>query len=397
MILVSIVVGVIAAVLLLSTVADLWSLARIVVRRERAVAPPPCDLPRFLFLVPAHNEELLIGSCVRSLRALAYPPERFRVVVVADNCADDTARLAVEAGAQCLVRRDTHRRGKPHAIAWALKRLPLREYDAVAIVDADTAVDQGFAEGLAAKAPLRDRAAQGYNGVLNPDDNAITRMAAVFADAKCRFAYGLKQRAGLNIPLRLGGCIGTSVLIEHGWNAFTTGEDWELYALLTARGVRVVGADGARIYAQEARSFRQSSPQRTRWTAGKLTVLGKLAPVILCSRQIDALQKLDVIAELSAPGPAVHLAGAVVVGTITLALHPPGTSFLVVALAVGVLRHVTYTIAALTAQPRPLKAVLAFASLPIYAAWRMTIELLALRMIGDKPWVRTERHRHVSS
>ena len=131
MILVSIVVGVIAAVLLLPTVADLWSLARIAVRRERKGTLPQGDPPRFLFLVPAHNEELLIGACVSSLQALAYPPERFRIVVVADNCEDDTARLAVEAGAQCLVRHDAHRRGKPHAIAWALERLPLEQYEAV--------------------------------------------------------------------------------------------------------------------------------------------------------------------------------------------------------------------------------------------------------------------------
>ena len=397
MILLSIAVGIIAAVLLLSTVADLWSLVRLALRGPSAARQPAPELPRFLFLVPAHDEELLIASCVRSLRELAYPPELFRVVVVADNCQDNTASLAVEAGAHCLVRHDTDRRGKPHAIAWALERLPLDEYDAVAIVDADTVVDRGFAAGLAAAGPLKDRAAQGYNGVLNPDDNAITRMAAVFADAKCRFAYGLKRCAGLNIPLRLGGCIGTSVLATHGWSAFTIGEDWELYAFLTAQGVRIVAADGARAYAQEARSLRQSSAQRKRWTAGKLTVLGRLAPVILCSRRIDALQKLDVIAELSAPGPAVHLAGAVAVATATVALHPPGASLLVVALAIGVLRHVAYTVAALAVQRRPLKVALAFAGLPIYAAWRMTIELLALRMIGDKPWVRTERHRHVSS
>jgi hypothetical protein len=217
-------------------------------------------------------------------------------------------------------------------------------------------------------------------------------MAAVFADAKCRFAYGLKQRAGLNLPLRLGGCIGTSVLATHGWSAFTIGEDWELYAFLTAQGVRIVAADGARAYAQEARSLRQSSPQRQRWTAGKLTVLGRLTPTLLRSNKVGALQKLDVIAELSAPGPAVHVALAALVAAATLVLHPPGTALLVGALAIGALRLVAYTLAALAVQPRPMKAALAFAFLPIYALWRVMVELAALRMIGDKPWIRTERH-----
>lgn len=397
MIALSVVVGLIALILLLPTAADLWSLERSVLRREPSATPAARERPRLLFLVPAHNEELLIESCVRSLLDLAYPPTHFHVVVVADNCVDHTARCAVAAGAECLERNDPHRRGKPHAIAWALERLPLKAYDAVAVVDADTVVDPAFGEGLAAAAPLRERAAQGYNGVLNPDDNAMTRMAAVFADAKCRFAYGLKQRAGLNIPLRLGGCIGTSVLMAYGWNAFTIGEDWELYAFLTAQGVRVVGADGARVHAQEARSLRQSSPQRRRWTAGKLTVLSRLGPVILRSRRIDALQKLDVIAELSAPGPAVHLGGAALIAAATTVLHPPGTALLLAALAAGVLRHIAYALAALRVQPRPVMAALAFGFLPIYALWRVAIEVAALAMLGDKPWIRTERHRHAQS
>lgn len=397
MIVLSLLVGVVAMVLLLPTVSDVWSLARVAFGSHSAEPSSRSATPRLLFIIPAHNEELLIESCVRSLLDLAYPRECFRVVVIADNCVDRTAKCARAAGADCLEREDRHRRGKPHAIAWALKRLPLREFDAVAIVDADTVVDRDFAAGLAMAAPLNDRAAQGYNGVLNPDDTAITRMAAVFADAKCRFAYGLKQRAGLNLPLRLGGCIGTSVLGRYGWDAFTIGEDWELYASLTARGVRIVGTPTARVYAQEARSLRQSSPQRQRWTAGKLTVLTRLGRTVLTSPSIDALQKLDVIAELSAPGPAVHFGGAALLAAMTIMLHVPGAVLIVPALAAGIIRQAVYTFAALFVQRHPVRAAVAFAFLPAYAVWRLTVEAAAVKMLGDKPWIRTERHGHAQS
>src|SRR5436309_13888137 len=55
-------------------------------------------------LVPAHDEEASIARCVESLRAQTFPSERYEVVVVADNCTDDTAARAAEAGAQVLVR-----------------------------------------------------------------------------------------------------------------------------------------------------------------------------------------------------------------------------------------------------------------------------------------------------
>jgi cellulose synthase/poly-beta-1,6-N-acetylglucosamine synthase-like glycosyltransferase len=266
------------------------------------------------------------------------------------------------------------------------------QYDGVVIVDADTIVDPNFAISVAGAAPLNRKAVQGYNGVLNPEDNAITRMAAVFADAKGRFAHRLKARAGLNVPLRLGGCIGTSVLAEQGWNAFSIGEDWELYVLLTVSGVQIQAVDNARVYAQEARSLRQSASQRKRWTAGKLTVLWRLLPVVLRSRCIGALQKLDLIAELSGPGPAVHLGAALLLAVASGLLAVPGARMLILALGAGILRQVCYTVAALSVQPRPWRAALAFAHLPFYAAWRVAVEITALGMLGDKPWVRTDRH-----
>ena len=57
---------------------------------------------RFLIVIPAHDEEGVIASTVRSCRDLGYPPERFSIWVIADNCADATAREAREAGASVV-------------------------------------------------------------------------------------------------------------------------------------------------------------------------------------------------------------------------------------------------------------------------------------------------------
>lgn len=387
----TVVAALLAAALLLPTISDLWS-AIVALGRSRASTPAAPDTSRLLFIVPAHNEALLIEQCVRSLQRLDYPRDAFHVIVIADNCSDATSPIARAAGAECLERSDRTRTGKPYAIAWALDRVPLADFDAITIIDADTVVDRGFAKGLAAAAPLRNKAVQGYNGVSNPNENAVTRMAAVFADAKCRFAYGLKGRAGLNVPVRLGGCLGTSVITEHGWQAFSIGEDWELYAQLTAWGVPIEGTSAARVYAQEARSFRQSGPQRRRWTAGKYSVLRQTAGIVLRSRHISAHQKLDVVAELSAPGPVVHAAAAVLACAAVMTMDLPGAAILVAMFAAGTARHVIYASAALLVQPHPVRSALAFLFLPIYALWRVPVEFAALRLRGNGAWVRTERH-----
>ena len=382
-----------AMALALPLLSDLVSLAAWL-GRARTPRPVSSVVPRFLVLIPAHNEELLIADCLMSLRNLSYRADAVDIRVIADNCSDRTADLARGHGVRCFERNEPARAGKPLAIAWALERLPLKDFDAVVILDADTIVDPGFLTALASAAPLTHKAVQGFNGVSNPDDSAITRMAAVFADAKCGFAYELKRHAGLNLPLRLGGCIGTGVLATHGWNAFSIGEDWELYAMLTADGVAIEGVPEARVYAQEARALRQSAPQRRRWTAGRLTVLARCIGPLVRSGAISFHQKLDAIAELSAPGPVVHLGLALLLAGLAVALHVSARDWLVALLFAGVARHVLYTLAAMTRQPRPFRSALAFAVLPLYGLWRLGVEVGALGMLGDRPWIRTERHGH---
>ena len=69
---------------------------------------PPLAAPqrRFRFIVPAHNESAGIAATVRSLLEVDYPESLFDVLVVADNCEDDTASQARAAGAQQPARAD---------------------------------------------------------------------------------------------------------------------------------------------------------------------------------------------------------------------------------------------------------------------------------------------------
>src|SRR3954464_13680475 len=90
--------------------------------RRKAPTPPPPTL-RFDIIVPSHNEEAGIAETVTSLLALDYPKDRFRVLVVADNCSDRTADLARAAGATVLERQSATERGKGYALNFAFERV----------------------------------------------------------------------------------------------------------------------------------------------------------------------------------------------------------------------------------------------------------------------------------
>jgi len=387
-----------ALLLLLPTLSDLVALARAWRGKGRVAGVLPPDPPRLLFLVPAHDEELLIAACVRSLRSLRYPTDRVTIAVIADNCRDRTAALARAGGALCLEREDRLHPGKPQAIVWALDRLPWREHDAVVVVDADSEVDPFFAAELARYSPLRSLAAQGYHMVLNPGDSSLTRLGALLSAASHLVAYPVKQRGGLNTPLLGNGmAIGTAVLAKYGWPALTICEDWEMYAALTVEGVRIDGVPTARVASQEAHTLAQSASQRRRWTAGKLTVLTRYSRALVRSTKIGWAQRLDAVAELSAPGAALHLGLVLVLAGVALLLRIPAASWVAGLLLASLLRPAVYTLVALRSVPDRGAVLRALAYLPGHTLWRVGVAIGSLTMLGDRPWVRTARHQGTST
>lgn len=350
------------------------------------------SLQRLLFLVPAHNEELLIGSCVRSLLDMNYPPDATHVVVVADNCDDATVRIAAESGAAVLDRRDPEHAGKPRAIAWALSKLNLEAWDAVVIVDADSVVAREFAAGLAALGPLNDIVFQPNNLVLNENESWLTRLGGLLG--RCRFfvTFPLKQSAGLNCPVANGMGIGTSLLMRDGWRSSSITEDSELYVVYTESGVPIRQARGASIYSQESRSLGEGATQRRRWLAGRIRVIYDWGWRIIRSPRISWHQKMDVFVEIAFCNPVLHLLVAIAVAALALAGLPATIGVWIAGLAIASLSGlVVSTLVTLWIHPEPWRTVMSFALLPVYALWRIGVLARTLVTLRDVSWRRSAR------
>ena len=106
-------------------------------RSKRHVETGP--RPQVAVLIPAHNEQLVIEQTLRTL--LPTLGENDRVIVVADNCDDDTAVLAQQAGTTVVERNDTERRGKAYALDFGVRYLETEPPDVVAVIDADCSVE----------------------------------------------------------------------------------------------------------------------------------------------------------------------------------------------------------------------------------------------------------------
>jgi len=380
-----------AAVLWMPLVSEVLSLLRR--RRVSQVPVVSRQNPRLLILVPAHNEQLLIVGCVRSLLRMDYPPTQRRVVVIADNCNDKTAGLAREEGADVFERTEQELPGKPRAIAWALAQIDLTCWDACIIVDADSAVAPDFAVAISRLDPLNDIVFQANIGVLNEYDNWLTRLGGLLSRCRYEITYPLKQSAGLNCPVMGNGMgFGTSLLIRDGWRAFSITEDSELYAIYTEAGVPIRQAMSAYLFSQEPRSLGQGATQRRRWLAGRIRVIREWAVRLIRAPRIGWHQKLDAFVELGLASPVLNLLGVLAIVLTALFAVTGRAGLWIAAFAVASLAGIVVTtVIGILRHPQPWRTATSFLMLPVYAAWRTVVAVATLFTLGDRTWRKTAR------
>src|SRR5687768_7416521 len=92
-------------------------------RRPRQVRQQAAPATRFAILIPAHEEEIVIGPLLGSVNKLDYPRELFRVHVIADHCADQTAAIARSFGATVHERSYPDPQGKSWSLNWLVQQL----------------------------------------------------------------------------------------------------------------------------------------------------------------------------------------------------------------------------------------------------------------------------------
>jgi 1,2-diacylglycerol 3-beta-glucosyltransferase len=238
---------------------------------------------RFDIIVPAHNEDLGIAKTVASLLALDWPPESFRVVVVADNCIDETANCARLAGATVLERHDLTRIGKGYALAEAFKwSRSSGGADAVVVVDADSTASNNLLKAFAARIEQGASACQAHYGVLNPDDSWRTRLMAIALGSIHKLRSRARERLKLSCGIRGNGwCVTLALLDEIPYHAYSLTEDVEFGADLGLSGRRVAYCDEADVNGEMVSGEQAARSQRRRWEGGRFALIRDKAPLLL--------------------------------------------------------------------------------------------------------------------
>jgi cellulose synthase/poly-beta-1,6-N-acetylglucosamine synthase-like glycosyltransferase len=241
--------------------------------------PPPSGHPRAVVLIPAHDEAAGIGGVVASLRTQVT--EHQQLLVVADNCTDETARIARAAGAEVIERNDPARRGKGYAISFALEHLAKDPPAVVVIVDADCELAPGALQALVSDADRLDRPVQADYLLEAPQDakQALLRISAFAVLVRNRVRpLGLHR---LGLPCQLTGS-GMAFPWRQLAGVPSMGdnivEDLALGLNLALAGHAPCFCPRAKVRSLLPESSRGERTQRRRWETGQLATLLEYAP-----------------------------------------------------------------------------------------------------------------------
>ena len=346
---------------------------------------------RVAIVVPAHDEELSIASCVGSLLAAERGGMQVAVYVIADNCKDNTAALAEAAGATVLRRTNDAERGKGYALHFAFTQLELLA-NCFLVVDADTSVAPNFL--LAAAGALRDGAAAVQVRYLarNAEDNTRTRLMALALRAFNVVRPRGRQNLGLSAGI-LGNGFGLrrETLAAVPYLASSVVEDLEYHLSLVRSGRRVTFVDDTAVFGEMPVRGKGVETQRSRWEGGRLRMLFDRGPGLLRDVLRGRLRCLEPLLELLLLPLAFH-----VVLLVVAVLSPlPLVRELALAGFAVVLFHLLVTIVVGRGGWRDFVTL---ASAPFYILWKLLLIPSLLRNAGSKhAWVRTSRNQEDDS
>ncbi|MBP3255483.1 MAG: glycosyltransferase family 2 protein [Clostridia bacterium] len=252
---------------------------------------------RFMAIIPAHNESAVVANLVESLKNQNYPKELYDIYVIADNCTDNTAEKARNAGAIVYERFDDTKKTKGFALQWFLAQ-KIEEnapYDAFCVFDADNIADSNFFTAMNKKLNQGETVVQGYRDIKNPSDNWITAGYAIFYWTMNRFYHLARYNVGLSPLLNgTGFMVRFDIIKETGWNTKTLTEDIEFSLKNIIEGRKLGWATDAIVYDEQPTGFKQSWSQRTRWTVGHIQCMKEYTGLLaLAVKEHKSLMNFD--------------------------------------------------------------------------------------------------------
>ncbi len=348
--------------------------------------------PRVAVLVPAHNEAQEIGATLKTL--LPQLTDQDRLVVIADNCSDETAALARSLGATVVERIDSDRRGKGYALDYGLRFIEVDPPDVVVMADADCIVYPGSLDRIARLAAASNRPVQTTYLMEQPANPGPK-------DAVSALAFMVKNVVRPTGLERLSlHCLLYGTAMAFPWSVIQSAplasgnivEDMQLAVDLAMTGHPPVFCAEAKVIGRLPQQKQAAQGQRVRWEHGHLqTLLTQVPKLLLASIRQRRFDLLAIALDLCIPPLSLlvmmwmaAMGGALLAGALGASWIPA------ILLGIEGLLIVISVVGAWAKFGQADIPVQTLLAVPSYILWKIPL-YFAFLVRPQKKWIRTER------
>ena len=224
-------------------------------------------------VIPAFNEELLIGRCLDSILAGGVPPEH---VYVVDDCSTDGTAAEVTKRPGVNLFTNPQRLGKLGGLRHAISHFELvSRYRCLSLLDADSHVAPGYFREVAGRFAADDNVVLVCGAPESERCNWLTAYRALeYAVTLRAFRAGQDVMGVITVAPGCASTYSTRILPELDFDGETLVEDMDLTIQIHRKRLgRIVFAPKAVTYTQDPRTMRQYIGQLTRWYSGTWQVM----------------------------------------------------------------------------------------------------------------------------
>lgn len=254
-------------------------------------------------LVPAHNESTNIIPTIASLKAQSI--NNLKILVVADNCDDDTYSVSKAQNVEVVERFNQTLRGKGYALDYGIEFLKQSSSpDFVVVVDADCIVEPDALKMLVTQSHIHNRPAQASYLMYSINTTSIKTKISEFAWLLKNLVRPLGN-SKLTFPCQLTGsgmAFPWAVLSKINFATGHIVEDMKLGLDFATAGHAPLFCAEASVYSYFPVNDEGLKTQRTRWEHGHLGIIVKDVPkYILNSIRTGSLDLFVLAMDLLVP------------------------------------------------------------------------------------------------
>jgi len=264
--------------MLLYSYQFLYILIRLI--KKRHVWPKAKNIHKFAFIVSARNESSVIGELIKSMKAQDYPKDKFEIFIVADNCTDNTAEVAREAGAIVYERFSETHKGKGFALDFLFNKIRQEHEDknieAYLVFDADNLLCRNYLEEMNKVYDSGYNVSTSYRNSKNFDSNWISAGYSIWFLRDSQLLNNVRMMLNSSsVVAGTGFMVSKHIIDEKGWKYFLMSEDTEFSVDCILSDEMIAYNPDAMFYDEQPTSFKQSWKQRMRWAKGTFQVFRK--------------------------------------------------------------------------------------------------------------------------